>query len=104
LVPLAELAQWVVQEDLQDATARRRVLQPQDDARQTAERLQEQQGVPPEDVRQVRKVELVLSPGGKVRQQVSPLPALEARRPVLSGPLGLLEEPEAPVQPVLQQG
>jgi len=60
--------------------------------------------VPQEDVRQAWQVERVLPQGAKARQQVSPLPALEAWRLVLSGPLAPLEEPEAPAQPVWQQG
>jgi hypothetical protein len=103
LVPLDALAQWAVQ-DLRDATARRRVPQRQDDARPRAECPQEQQGVPQEGVPQVRQVEWVLPAGRKAQQQVWLLLAPEAWREVLSGPLAQRQEPEAPVQLVLQWG
>jgi hypothetical protein len=102
LVPQAEPAQGVVQ-GLRGATARR-VPRPQDDAWPMAERLQERQGVPQEGVLQALRVEWVLPPGRKAQQQVSPLLEPEAWWLVLSGPLALLAEPEAPVQLVLQWG
>jgi hypothetical protein len=103
LVPLDVRAQQAAQE-LRGATMRRRVPQPQGDARATAECLQEPQGGLQEDVPQVLQAEWVLPPGRQAQQPVSPLLEPEAWRGVLSGPLALRQEPEAPARLVLQWG